>query len=231
LSLHAFSETANFSLRPEQLRWLLQNERDWQPFAITAATMDERQNRLKTAKLINEFNASLNSAKAFALQHSDQSSTEYIKYKDQEFGGLDVLRKKQLSGITQWALAEDIKLLDQYVATGDFIFLKASLDNVSSLLDAQQPTTIKERTVTITVSTVPEPGYQVCYTMSEWKDLEQPPTRSFPRKSTSSEDMPADRSFTFWAMSYEDSSQVGPRTTHVTNKSESIDVGCPPIRK
>jgi hypothetical protein len=187
----------------------------------------EKQFPAKT--LIAAFRAKLSSAANFAESKKDKSDLEFIKSANEaELKDLEILENKKLTQITLWSLNEDIKFLDEYSSSGDSDYLKASVNDVKSTIRANQLSGSREKEVSVTARTVPNDGYQVCYSPSDWDDLDDPPTLCFDDPSTSTEIMPKDKSFTIWSRDYNDASKVGAPSPLITDASKRISIGSPP---
>ncbi len=105
--------------------------------------------------LVDRFSNSLDSALKFAGREKNVEDVQYItRAKQGELKDLNNLKKKTLSKITLWSFREDIKYLDTYQESGDSEYLRASVEDVSTIVVSNQAQEIEEGMVRIRVETV-----------------------------------------------------------------------------
>src|SRR5258708_7609398 len=99
-----------------------------------------------------------------------------------------------------WSLSRDAALICMYEKTGERSYAIAAFQNVRNVTNiaSDSPGDVK-----VTVETLPQNGYEVCYTSAAWADLKNPSYLTFANPSASTENLPKNLNYVFWSRDFQ----------------------------
>ena len=187
-----------------------------------ASTSRSDLQSLKQEKVFQDLNSTL---MAVQNQLPAELTVRYKAAKDE----LDRLNARgvTLPKIILWSLNEDAKLIRKYKSTEKREYASAAFTHIQNVARAEDSAEeVKVTVVTVNSQGRRRNGFEVCYTATEWVDLDDPPTQTFGYPSKSTENLPK-TNWTFWSRDFNDRAKVGDKSAKRIDKDQTVSIGIP----